>query len=70
MIENIQKIQITDIELIVYDFDGIMTDNKVYVDQDGREMVQVNRDDGLGISEIKNPSYSGGRESKKFHKKQ
>ena len=41
------------IKLIVYDFDGVMTDNKVYVDQDGREMVQVNRSDGLGVSEIK-----------------
>ena len=30
-----------------------MTDNKVYVDQDGKETVQVNRGDGLGISEIK-----------------
>ena len=53
MIENIQKIQLTDIKLIVYDFDGIMTDNKVYVDQDGREMVQVNRADGLAVSAIK-----------------
>ena len=41
------------IELIVYDFDGVMTDNRVYVDQNGNEMVQVNRADGLGISEIK-----------------
>ena len=41
------------INLIVYDFDGVMTDNKVYVDQNGREMVQVNRADGLGVSEIK-----------------
>ena len=41
------------IDLIVYDFDGVMTDNKVYVDQDGKETVQVNRGDGLGISEIK-----------------
>ena len=39
--------------LIVYDFDGVMTDNKVYIDQNGKEMVQVNRGDGLGISEIK-----------------
>ena len=29
-----------------------MTDNKLYIDQDGREMVQVNRADGLGIAEI------------------
>ena len=41
------------IKLIVYDFDGVMTDNKIYVDQNGVESVQVNRGDGLGVSEIK-----------------
>ena len=41
------------IELIVYDFDGVMTDNKVNVDQHGNESVKVNRGDGLAISEIK-----------------
>ena len=41
------------IKLIVYDFDGVMTGNKVYVDSSGNETVQVNRGDGLGISEIK-----------------
>jgi YrbI family 3-deoxy-D-manno-octulosonate 8-phosphate phosphatase len=41
------------IKLIVYDFDGVMTDNKVYVDQNGNETVKVNRSDGLGVSEIK-----------------
>ena len=41
------------IKLLVYDFDGVMTDNKVFVDQHGNEMVQVNRADGLGISEIR-----------------
>lgn len=41
------------IKLIVYDFDGVMTNNKVYVDQNSNEMVQVNRADGLGVSEIK-----------------
>ena len=40
------------IKLIVYDFDGVMTNNKVYIDQNGSEMVQVNRADGLGVSEI------------------
>ena len=44
---------INKIKLIVYDFDGVMTDNKVYVDQNGNEMVSVNRSDGLGVSEIK-----------------
>jgi 3-deoxy-D-manno-octulosonate 8-phosphate phosphatase (KDO 8-P phosphatase) len=41
------------IKLIVYDFDGVMTDNKVFVDQHGNEMVQLSRADGLGIAEIK-----------------
>ena len=41
------------IKLIIYDFDGVMTNNKVYVDQNGNEIVQVNRSDGLGVSEIK-----------------
>ena len=40
------------IKLIIYDFDGVMTDNKVYIDQNGNELVQVNRADGLAISEI------------------
>ena len=41
------------IKLLVYDFDGVMTDNKVFVDQNGNEMVQVSRADGLGIAEIR-----------------
>jgi len=41
------------IKLIVYDFDGVMTDNRVIIDQDGRESVVVNRADGLAISIIK-----------------
>lgn len=42
-----------DISLIVYDFDGVMTNNKVTIDQSGNESVTVNRSDGLAISEIK-----------------
>ena len=41
------------IKLIVYDFDGVMTNNKVYIDGNGNELVQVNRADGLGVSKIK-----------------
>jgi len=44
--------KINRVQLIVYDFDGVMTDNKLYVDQEGKEMVQVNRADGLGVAEI------------------
>jgi len=41
------------IELIVYDFDGVMTDNRVLVTQEGGEAVYCNRGDGLGISMLK-----------------
>ena len=44
---------VQEISLLVYDFDGVMTDNKVYVNQKGEETVQVNRGDGLGVAEIK-----------------
>ena len=40
-------------ELIVYDFDGVMTDNKVLVDENGKEAVYVSRADGYGVSRIK-----------------
>jgi N-acylneuraminate cytidylyltransferase len=38
------------IDLLVFDFDGVMTDDRVWVDQDGRESVAANRRDGLGIA--------------------
>lgn len=41
------------IDLIIYDFDGVMTDNTVIIDQNGQESVIVNRSDGLAISELK-----------------
>lgn len=41
------------IALIIYDFDGVMTDNRVLIFKDGREAVFVNRADGLAIKAIK-----------------
>lgn len=40
---------ITDIHTIVFDFDGVFTNNKVYLDQHGTESVRCDRGDGLGI---------------------
>ena len=42
-----------DVALVIFDFDGVMTDNKVYVDQDGFEMVAANRGDGAGIKMLR-----------------
>jgi YrbI family 3-deoxy-D-manno-octulosonate 8-phosphate phosphatase len=38
------------VELLVMDFDGVLTDNRVWVDQDGREMVAANRSDSLWLN--------------------
>ena len=41
------------IDLIVYDFDGVMTNNRAIQFQDGTEAVLVSRADGWGIEQIK-----------------
>lgn len=48
-----KKINLKDIQSIVYDFDGVMTDNKAFTFEDGQEAVIVNRGDGLAIAMIK-----------------
>jgi len=53
ILEKQARINIKDIQLIVYDFDGVMTDNKVIISEDGREAVFCNRADGLAIQKIK-----------------
>jgi 3-deoxy-D-manno-octulosonate 8-phosphate phosphatase (KDO 8-P phosphatase) len=40
------------IRLVVFDFDGVMTDNGVYVTEEGRESVRCNRSDGLGLERL------------------
>lgn len=53
MVGDRRKSLPSEIQLIVYDFDGVMTDNKVLVDEFGNENVRVNRADGLAISKIR-----------------
>lgn len=47
------QMKLKDISVIIYDFDGVMTNNKVLVSSDGAESVFCNRSDGLAIGEIK-----------------
>ena len=49
-----ENINFNSVKLIAYDFDGVMTDNTVFINQNGQEMAQVNRGDGLAIEKIKN----------------
>lgn len=41
------------VKLVVFDFDGVFTDNSVYVSEDGKESVLCWRGDGIGISNLK-----------------
>ncbi len=47
------KDQLRAIILLVLDFDGVMTDNRVLVDETGREAVWCHRGDGWGIARLR-----------------
>jgi 3-deoxy-D-manno-octulosonate 8-phosphate phosphatase (KDO 8-P phosphatase) len=40
------------VRLVVFDFDGVFTDNTVYVSEDGTESVRCWRGDGLGLQAL------------------
>ena len=41
------------VSLLVLDFDGVLTDDRVYVNQDGEETIAAHRGDGMGIAKLK-----------------
>ncbi|GAP05305.1 MAG TPA: transferase [Anaerolinea thermolimosa] len=41
------------VDLVVFDFDGVLTDNRVWVDEEGHEMVAANRSDSLGVAYLR-----------------
>ena len=43
------KISLNDIDALVFDFDGVLTNNLVYLNKDGEEWVSCNRADGLAF---------------------
>lgn len=44
-----QKLKINSINAVIFDFDGVFTDNSVYVSESGKEMVRCSRADGIGL---------------------
>ncbi len=40
------------VDLLVLDFDGVLTDNRVWVDSEGQESVAAHRGDGWGIARL------------------
>jgi YrbI family 3-deoxy-D-manno-octulosonate 8-phosphate phosphatase len=47
------QLNIDDIDAIVLDFDGVLTDNSVYINESGQELVKCNRSDGLAIDVLR-----------------
>lgn len=45
--------RLADVSLLVLDFDGVLTDNRVWVFADGQEAVACNRADGLAIDMLR-----------------
>ena len=55
-----KKIKLDDLDALIFDFDGVLTDNKVHLDQNGNEWVSCNRSDGLAfivLEKLKKPTY-------------
>lgn len=44
-----ENLKIKDIDIFVFDFDGVLTDNSVYVNELGQEWVKCSRSDGLAF---------------------
>ena len=42
-----------EIKLLVLDFDGVLTNNHVWITEEGIESVRCNRSDGIGLSRVR-----------------
>jgi YrbI family 3-deoxy-D-manno-octulosonate 8-phosphate phosphatase len=51
---KIKRGDLTKIKLVVFDFDGVFTDNTVIISEDGKESVSCSRSDGLGLTHLRN----------------
>jgi len=56
------------VKLLVMDFDGVMTNNKVIMDENGKESVVCNRSDGMGVEMLLNKGIAAIVISKEVNK--
>jgi YrbI family 3-deoxy-D-manno-octulosonate 8-phosphate phosphatase len=54
LIDNPPKIDRTSVDAAVFDFDGTMTDDRVWISADGTEQVATHRGDGMGVAALRN----------------
>lgn len=52
MMHDIEE-EIRKIKLVALDFDGVFTDNRVFIDENGRESVVCDRSDSLGLKMLR-----------------
>lgn len=50
--KDASELDYSSVRLVVWDFDGVFTDNSVYTDQNGVESVKCHRSDGIGITNL------------------
>ena len=48
-----EKVKLDEIDVFVFDFDGVLTNNKVYLDKSGKEFVSCSRSDGLAFDVLR-----------------
>jgi YrbI family 3-deoxy-D-manno-octulosonate 8-phosphate phosphatase len=53
MTDDVWGRNLSAIRLAVFDFDGVFSDNSVYVFEDGREAVRCTRADGIGLDKLR-----------------
>jgi 3-deoxy-D-manno-octulosonate 8-phosphate phosphatase (KDO 8-P phosphatase) len=51
--------RLSEIHTIVFDFDGVFTDNKVYLNDQGSEFVRCDRADGLAMDFLRHSQRTG-----------
>jgi 3-deoxy-D-manno-octulosonate 8-phosphate phosphatase (KDO 8-P phosphatase) len=49
----VSDLDINAIDLIIFDFDGVLTNNSVYLDNNGNELVKCSRSDGLAFDVLR-----------------
>ena len=50
---NMRRAFPQEIDMIILDFDGVLTDDRVWISETGVEMVAANRADGLGLEKLR-----------------
>ena len=51
--ESKNNLSLDNVDAFVFDFDGVLTDNLVYLDQNGIEAVSCSRADGLAFDVLR-----------------